>query len=256
MTRAREAMLRLFASATIVRPRSSRSRQSSLATSPRIVRNAEDGERELVNLNWGFVLLQKGLAPRRVTNVRDDRSHQQVLAAVFEQRRCLVPSSSGRLSPSTRRECVVGIIASTAGWNSRFFRNSPPLRSFMDASFAPATAYSTRGPAMSVDWTSIFYPSLGLAEVVVRGSIMYLALFAILRFVGRRQSGHFGPADLLVIVLIADAAQNALGKDYQSVTEGVLLVLTIVAWEYALDWAAWKFPWPAPAPQGALATDR
>ena len=45
---------------------------------------------------------------------------------------------------------------------------------------------------MSVDWTSIFYPSLGLAEVVVRGSIMYLALFAILRFVGRRQSGHFG----------------------------------------------------------------
>ena len=95
---------------------------------------------------------------------------------------------------------------------------------------------------MSIDWTSIFYPSLGLAEVVVRGSIMYLALFAILRFVGRRQSGHFGPADLLVIVLIADAAQNALGKDYQSVTEGVVLVLTIVAWEYALDWAAWKFP--------------
>jgi uncharacterized membrane protein YcaP (DUF421 family) len=95
---------------------------------------------------------------------------------------------------------------------------------------------------MSIDWTSIFYPSLGLAEVVVRGSIMYLALFAILRFVGRRQSGHFGPADLLVIVLIADAAQNALGKDYQSVTEGVVLVFTIVAWEYALDWAAWKFP--------------
>ena len=87
-----------------------------------------------------------------------------------------------------------------------------------------------------------FLPSLGLTEVVVRGSIMYLALFAILRFVGRRESGHFGPADLLVIVLIADAAQNALGKDYQSVTEGVVLVLTIVAWEYALDWAAWKFP--------------
>jgi hypothetical protein len=29
----------------------------------------------------------------------------------------------------------------------------------------------------------------------------------------RRQAGHFGPADLLVIVLIADAAQNGLGKD-------------------------------------------
>lgn len=58
----------------------------------------------------------------------------------------------------------------------------------------------------------------------------------------RRQAGHFGPADLLVIVLMADAAQNALGKDYRSVTEGVVLVLTIVAWQYALDWLAWRVP--------------
>jgi len=77
---------------------------------------------------------------------------------------------------------------------------------------------------------------------VIRGSIMYLALFVILRFIARRQAGSFGPADLLVIVLIADAAQNALGKDYSSVTEGIALVSTIVAWEYLLDWIAWRFP--------------
>ncbi len=94
----------------------------------------------------------------------------------------------------------------------------------------------------SVDWHAMFVPAIGLAEVVLRGSIMYLALFAILRFIGRRQAGHFGPADLLVIVLIADAAQNALGKDYNSITEGIVLVCTIVGWEYALDWLAWRFP--------------
>jgi uncharacterized membrane protein YcaP (DUF421 family) len=93
-----------------------------------------------------------------------------------------------------------------------------------------------------VDWHAVFVPALGLVEVVVRGSIMYLALFAILRFIGRRQAGHFGPADLLVIVLIADAAQNALGKEYQSVTEGIVLVATIVGWEYTLDWLAWRYP--------------
>ena len=93
-----------------------------------------------------------------------------------------------------------------------------------------------------VDWHSVFVPSIGILEVMLRGTIMYLALFAILRFIGRRQAGHFGPADLLVIVLIADAAQNGLGKDYQSVTEGIVLVLTIVAWEYLLDWLAWRFP--------------
>ena len=95
---------------------------------------------------------------------------------------------------------------------------------------------------LSVDWHAMFVPAIGLAEVILRGSIMYLGLFAILRFIGRRQAGHFGPADLLVIVLIADAAQNALGKDYNSVTEGIVLVCTIVGWEYALDWLAWRFP--------------
>jgi uncharacterized membrane protein YcaP (DUF421 family) len=59
---------------------------------------------------------------------------------------------------------------------------------------------------------------------------------------GRRQAGNFGPADLLVIVLIADAAQNGLGKDYGSVTEGLVLVLTIVAWEYLIDWLQFRFP--------------
>jgi uncharacterized membrane protein YcaP (DUF421 family) len=94
---------------------------------------------------------------------------------------------------------------------------------------------------MQVDWNSIFLPNLSIAEIVVRGSLMYLGLFAILRFMARRQAGHFGPADLLVIVLIADAAQNGLGKEYQSVTEGLVLVMTIVAWEYLIDWLAYRF---------------
>jgi uncharacterized membrane protein YcaP (DUF421 family) len=94
----------------------------------------------------------------------------------------------------------------------------------------------------NIDWAAMFIPAQGLAEIVLRGTIMYLALFTILRFVGRRQTGHFGPADLLVIVLIADAAQNALGSEYKSVTEGIVLILTIVVWEYALDWMAFRFP--------------
>ncbi|AHB48885.1 hypothetical protein W911_11490 [Hyphomicrobium nitrativorans NL23] len=94
---------------------------------------------------------------------------------------------------------------------------------------------------LAVDWTGMFVPNLGLLEVVLRGSLIYLALFVILRFMARRQAGRLGPADLLVIVLIADAAQNGLG-DYSSVSEGVVLVLTIVAWEYTIDWAAWRFP--------------
>lgn len=60
-----------------------------------IVRLAADGERELVVQSWGFVLLQQGRAPKRVTNVRDDKIlSSSFWKSSFEQRRCLVPASS------------------------------------------------------------------------------------------------------------------------------------------------------------------
>jgi len=37
------------------------------------VRCADDGEREIVTMSWGFMLLQNERAPRPATNVRDDR---------------------------------------------------------------------------------------------------------------------------------------------------------------------------------------
>lgn len=46
-------------------------------------------------MSWGFVLLQNGKAPRRVTNVRDDKVlTSRFWRDSFEQRRCLVPASS------------------------------------------------------------------------------------------------------------------------------------------------------------------
>ena len=46
-------------------------------------------------MHWGFMLLQVGKAPRRVTNVRDDKIRISALwKGSFEERRCLVPVSS------------------------------------------------------------------------------------------------------------------------------------------------------------------
>jgi putative SOS response-associated peptidase YedK len=60
-----------------------------------VVRLADDGERELGNLSWGFVLPQAGKAPRRVTNTRDDKARlSSFWRDSFEKRRCLVPVSS------------------------------------------------------------------------------------------------------------------------------------------------------------------
>src|SRR6185295_19493685 len=87
----------------------------------------------------------------------------------------------------------------------------------------------------------LFVPTHSLAEMVLRGTIMYLSLFLILRFVMPRRSSTIGIADILVIVVIADAAQNGFAKEYKSVTEGVALVLTIVFGNLFLNWASYRY---------------
>jgi uncharacterized membrane protein YcaP (DUF421 family) len=87
----------------------------------------------------------------------------------------------------------------------------------------------------------MFVPSEPVLETIIRGSAVYLALFFMLRLF-RRQTGSISPADLLVLLLIADAAQNAMADGYKSVTDGVILVGVIIAWECIVDWLAYHSP--------------
>lgn len=102
------------------------------------------------------------------------------------------------------------------------------------------------------DWSKIFLPDTPVLEIVFRGSVMYLALFILLRVVLKRQSGTTGVTDLLVIVLIADAAQNGMAGGYNSIADGVILVVVIISWAYVLDAVAYRWPFAArlirPAP--------
>jgi uncharacterized membrane protein YcaP (DUF421 family) len=95
---------------------------------------------------------------------------------------------------------------------------------------------------MDVDWNAVFVPALSLAEMALRGTLTYLALFALLRLMPNREIGSMSTADLLVIVLIADAAQNAMGSTYNSIPEGIVLVATILFWSYVIDWLDYRFP--------------
>ena len=75
-------------------------------------------------------------------------------------------------------------------------------------------------------------------ELIVRGTMMYWFLFALFRFILRRDVGSLAIADVLLVVLIADAAQNGMSGTYTSVTSGFVLVATIAGWNYLLDWAS------------------
>jgi uncharacterized membrane protein YcaP (DUF421 family) len=101
----------------------------------------------------------------------------------------------------------------------------------------------------NLDWHRMFVPALPVLETVIRGSVMYMSLFCLLR-VFRRQTGSIGPADLLVLLLIADAAQNGMAEGYKSITEGIVLVATIIGWEYFIDWLAYRVPFVAKLVEG------
>ncbi|HUQ76967.1 MAG TPA: YetF domain-containing protein [Burkholderiales bacterium] len=95
---------------------------------------------------------------------------------------------------------------------------------------------------MSVDWGELFRLTVPPLELVVRGSAMYLFLLVLFRVVIKRRVGAIGMADLLVLVIISDAAQNGMAGEYRSVTDAFILVGTIIGWNYFFDWAAFHLP--------------
>ena len=90
--------------------------------------------------------------------------------------------------------------------------------------------------------TELFGFSVPIAEIVLRGTAVYWFLFILFRVVGRRDIGSVGLADVLVIVLIADAAQNAMAGGYESISDGFVLIGTIVFWNQAVDWLSYRYP--------------
>jgi uncharacterized membrane protein YcaP (DUF421 family) len=64
-------------------------------------------------------------------------------------------------------------------------------------------------PSMAqIDWYKLLVPEQGVLDVVLRGTLVYLMLFFVMRFFMRRRAGGLGMADILVVVLIADAVQT------------------------------------------------
>lgn len=89
---------------------------------------------------------------------------------------------------------------------------------------------------------ALFRIEMPLWEILVRGTAMYWFLFVLFRFVLPREVGAVGVADMLVLVLVADASQNAMAGGYDTVGEGAVLVATIVGWNALADWASWRWP--------------
>lgn len=94
----------------------------------------------------------------------------------------------------------------------------------------------------TIDWSQLFGFSVNPLEIIVRGTVMYWFIFLLFRLVLHRDVGSIAIADVMLLVLIADAASNGMSGNYESITDGCILVATLAGWNYFLDWLSFHFP--------------
>ncbi len=90
-------------------------------------------------------------------------------------------------------------------------------------------------------WAEVFLPQAPILELIARGSVLYLCVLLLLRVMPRRTGGELATMDLIFVVLIADAAAQALG-DYSSVADAVVLVVTLMLWNYLVNALSYRYP--------------
>ena len=76
---------------------------------------------------------------------------------------------------------------------------------------------------------SVFAREFPLWHMVLRGTVVYWFLLLVFRFILRRDVDSMGVADLLFVVLVADAASNAMQGEYKSINDGLVLQSTLIA---------------------------
>ena len=70
---------------------------------------------------------------------------------------------------------------------------------------------------------------LVLEQIVVRSAVVYAFLLVVLRLMGKRQIGQLAPFDLVLILVLSNAVQNAMNGGDNSVIGGLVSATTLFA---------------------------
>lgn len=90
-------------------------------------------------------------------------------------------------------------------------------------------------------WGQVLIPQAPVAELVVRGTVIYWFLFVVLRAGGRRLLGRFAMSDILAMLILAVAVRQGLTGSYDSVGDALISGAVILAWDLAIDEMAFRW---------------
>ncbi|WP_394695776.1 DUF421 domain-containing protein [Pseudoxanthomonas japonensis] len=95
---------------------------------------------------------------------------------------------------------------------------------------------------MSATFAEMFDLAMPWWAFVLRACVVYFILLAMIRMSGMRTMGQFTPFDMLLVVLLGNAVQNALLGQDTSVGGGLLLAATLIALNWIVGLASARSP--------------
>src|SRR5262247_3017897 len=77
-------------------------------------------------------------------------------------------------------------------------------------------------------------------ELVLRASVVYAFLLALLRLTGKRQVGQLAPFDLVLLLILANTVQNSMNGGDNSLVGGLASATTLVILNGLVGFATYK----------------
>src|SRR5437867_1399549 len=77
-------------------------------------------------------------------------------------------------------------------------------------------------------------------ELVLRGTVVYGFLLALLRITGKRQVGQLAPFDLVLLLVLSNAVQNSMNAGDNSLIGGLLSAATLVGLNFLVGLATYR----------------
>lgn len=81
-----------------------------------------------------------------------------------------------------------------------------------------------------------------LLHLLVRGTIVYWAIYLMFRVAGRRNIGSLGFTDIMVVMIVASAVGNSLTGGATALTDGLVVAATVIGWAALIDWICYHVP--------------
>lgn len=96
---------------------------------------------------------------------------------------------------------------------------------------------------LRLNGSDIFLPQMSLLEVFVRGTVVYVALLALLRVVPKWQAGPGSVASMLFVVMLGGLAADAIKGNADTVTDLLLMIVVVMLWVVVVDKLSFRFAW-------------